>query len=52
MCSVVQISSICSELFFDMFRVDMSSPATCTAVEVMLDVHSHLIIDFKLISPF
>jgi hypothetical protein len=32
--------------------VDMSPLATCTAVEVMLDVQSHLIIGFKLMSPF
>jgi hypothetical protein len=32
--------------------VDMLPLATCTAVEVMLDVQSHLIIGFKLMSPF
>jgi hypothetical protein len=41
-----------SGLFYRLHFVDMSSLATCTVVEVMLDVQPHFIIDFKLISPF
>jgi hypothetical protein len=49
---IIDIAWWLSGLFYRQHVVDMSSLATCTAVEVMLDVQSHLIIDFKLISPF
>jgi hypothetical protein len=50
-CSVQQLGKIVnvdwwlSVLFYRLHFVDVSSLATCIAVEVMLDVQSHLIID-------
>ncbi len=52
LCKIVDFAWWLSGLFYRQHFVDKSSLASCIAVEVMLDVQSHLIIDFKLISPF
>jgi hypothetical protein len=52
LCKIVGVAWWLSGLFYRQHFVEISSLATCIAVEVMHHVQSHLIIGFKLISPF